>query len=263
MKGKWVALTPARQFMCDLLRAARAVPSVSVEHRMDLGRLKAARDRLDDRPAWAALFAKAYATVARDVPAMRQAYVKFPWPHFCEYPISVVAVAVERDLRGEKVVVFRRIKEPEAKTLDCVTRLIRECQTEPADECRELRRVLRLGRLPAVLRRLAWWFGLNAGRPRGNHFGTFAISVYSRPGPQSLHPLSPCTGTLNFGRIDDDGLVTVRLVYDHRVVDGSTVARFMEAMEACLNGPLAAELIALAVGRRSPGRSDTSARLPS
>ena len=39
------------------------------------------------------------------------------------------------------------------------------------------------------------------------------------------HPLSVLTTTLNYGVIAADGTVDVRLIYDHRVMDGSSVAR--------------------------------------
>ncbi|WP_020473599.1 hypothetical protein [Zavarzinella formosa] len=242
MRGKWVRLTANRRFIVDLMRAAKSVPTVPVERRMDLGRLKEVRERLDPRPSWAALFLKAYASVARDVPALRRAYVKLPWAHLCEYPVSTVSIAVEREHQGEKAVFFGHIREPENIPVGRLTQLIRSYQTIPVETCREFQRLLRVSRLPGPLRRMGWWYYLNSARNRGNCFGTFALSVYSRPGSQSLHPLSPCTGTLNYGPIDEEGLVTVRLIYDHRVVDGSTVARALEELEHQLNGPLALEL---------------------
>ena len=254
MKGKWISLSANRRFICDLMAAARAVPSVPVERAMDLGRLKAARDSLASRPSWAALFVKAYATVARRTPEFCRSYLKFPWPHLCEYDDSAASIAVERDYRGEKAVFFGRVRGAADMTVVHLTNLIQAYQTVPVAECQDFVRILRLSRLPFPLRRLAWWLALNTGRLRGKHVGTFALSVYARPAAQSLHPLSPCTGTLNYGLIDDDGRVTVRLVYDHRVLDGSAVARFMEALEECLNGQLAAELVALAAAEAGPSR---------
>ena len=75
------------------------------------------------------------------------------------------------------------------------------------------------------MRRFLLWLGLNSSaRPRPGQFGTFGLSVYSSLGAESLHPLSPLTTTLNYGVIDADGTVWVRLIYDHRVLDGATVA---------------------------------------
>jgi hypothetical protein len=83
-------------------------------------------------------------------------------------------------------------------------------------------------------------------RQRPRYFGTFGISVYSGLGAESLHPISPLTTTMNYGVIAPDGAVDVRIVYDHRVLDGSTVARALVALEAELNGPVLAELRGMA-----------------
>ena len=99
---------------------------------------------------------------------------------------------------------------------------------------------------------MLWWLGLNVGRQRGNYFGTFTVTVYSGLGAESLHPLSPTTTTLTYGVIPHDGVVDVRLVYDHRVMDGATVARALEALEAELTSDGLAELRA-AGGARLTG----------
>ena len=83
------------------------------------------------------------------------------------------------------------------------------------------------------------------------HFGTFALSVYSSLGAESLHPLSPLTTTLTYGPIGRDGRADVRLVYDHRVLDGATVARALARLEAALTGPVLGELREAAPARRA------------
>ncbi|MBP3954110.1 hypothetical protein J8F10_02210 [Gemmata sp. G18] len=72
--------------------------------------------------------------------------------------------------------------------------------------------------------------------------GTFGVSVYSALGAESLHPLSPLTATLNYGVIGPDGRVPVRIVYDHRALDGGTVARTLARLEEVLNGDIYREL---------------------
>ncbi len=93
------------------------------------------------------------------------------------------------------------------------------------------------------MRRLLWWYGLNVGgHKRAKRLGTFGVSVYSGLGAESLHPLSPLTATLNYGVIGADGQVSVRIVYDHRVMDGATVARALGYLETVLNGAILEEL---------------------
>ena len=96
--------------------------------------------------------------------------------------------------------------------------------------------------MPLPVRRFLWWLGLNIGRQRGNYFGTFALTVYSGLGAQSLHPLSPLTTALNYGVIEPDGSVDVRIIYDHRVMDGATVARALERLEGELSSSILAQL---------------------
>jgi pyruvate/2-oxoglutarate dehydrogenase complex dihydrolipoamide acyltransferase (E2) component len=42
-----------------------------------------------------------------------------------------------------------------------------------------------------------------------------------------------------------DGHVNVRILYDHRVMDGATVARALGRFEEILNGPVAEEVRSL------------------
>jgi hypothetical protein len=70
--------------------------------------------------------------------------------------------------------------------------------------------------------------------------------VYSALNAESLHPLSPLTALLNYGVIERDGSVAVRIMYDHRVMDGATVARALGRMEQILNSVIRDELRALA-----------------
>ena len=99
--------------------------------------------------------------------------------------------------------------------------------------------------MPRPLRRALLWLGLNIGRQRGNYFGTFAVSVYSALNAESLHPLSPVTTLLNYGVISSDGRVDVRIIYDHRVMDGATVARALLRLEEILNSVVLEEVRSL------------------
>jgi hypothetical protein len=244
VRGRPIPLSRPRRLIGDLLHFASGVPTVPVQRRMNLAPVVAARKVAADRPPWTAVFAKALALVAAEVPELRRAYCKFPWPHLYEYPASVAAVTVERDYRGEKAVLTVRVKDPARRPLAEVADLIRRGMTEPVDEVKDFRRALRVSGLPRLLRRLLWWVGLNVGRQRANYFGTFGVSVYSALGAESLHPLSPLTSTLNYGVFAADGTVDVRLVYDHRVADGATVARALARLEEVLNTALRDELLA-------------------
>jgi len=177
MRSRWVPLSPPRRFMRDMLRFAAAVPSIPVQRRMDLGSVTAARAMVPDRPGWPVVFLKGYALVCRDVPALRRAYVRLPWPHLVEYPASVGTVAVEREYEGEPVVFFGRIKDPASLPLHELQAQVQRFAERPLDEFRAFRELLRVAALPALLRRAGMWLGLNLSRLRSHHFGTFGLST--------------------------------------------------------------------------------------
>ena len=251
MRGKWVGLSRPRRFLADFLRFAAGVPTVPVQRRMRLADVVAARGALAERPCWPAIFLKAYAVVCAETPVLRRAFVRLPWAHLCEYPRVAASVAVERDYAGEPCVFFGRVTDPETLPLPELHARIRYFAEEPVENVRTFKKMLSFGRLPGFLRRPLLWLGLNLPRTRPNLFGTFGLSVYSSLGAESLHPLSPLTTTLNYGVIEADGSVPVRLVYDHRVLDGATVARALARLEEVLRGAILGELRTMAVPRRA------------
>lgn len=230
----------------DLLHFAVAVPTVPVQRRMSLGPLVAARAACRERPRWTAIFAKGYALVAREFPHLRRAFIKIPWPHFYEYPVSIGNIYIEREYGGEPCLFSMLINDLETISLRQADRLLLHDATAPIDEIKKFRHALQISRLPRPLRRLLWWLGLNIGRHRATYFGTFAISVYSALNAESLHPLTPWTTLLNYGVISSSGNVVVRITYDHRVMDGATVARVLARLEEILNTVVTDELKSLA-----------------
>ena len=107
----------------------------------------------------------------------------------------------------------------------------------------DLRQLARLGRLPGFVRRFAFWSTLYlSGFKKSKRFGTFMVSSLGNLGAEQMHPLTPLTTYLSFGPIAADGTVTVLIVYDHRVLDGRTIARALRLLETLLNGPILAEL---------------------
>jgi hypothetical protein len=241
--GRNLPLSLPRRFIGDLVHFARRVPSVPVERRMDLAAVLAARRLAQPRPSWCAIFTRAYSFVAAACPELRRAYLSFPRPHLYEHPANVASIAVERRLGDEDAVLFGHLKSPEKLSLLELDTQLRQWKEQPIERIGSFRRVLRLSRWPWPLRRLIWWIGLNCiGRKRAHYFGTFGVSVYSGLGAASLHPLSPLTTTLNYGVIDPDGCVDVRIAYDHRVLDGATIARALEELERVLKCEILTEL---------------------
>ena len=126
----------------------------------------------------------------------------------------------------------RGIKDPANLPLAGLVQVLRRFNEAPVAKLKQFRRVRLFGHFPLPLRRFLIWVALNWGRQRANFFGTFALSVYSALGAESLRPLFPTTAVLNYGVIGADGTVDVRLNYDHRVMDGAIVARSLQSLEA-------------------------------
>ena len=241
--GRNVFVSLPRRFIIDLVHFARKVPSVPVQRRMNLVAVVAAREVASPRPSWAAIFTKAYSFVAAARPELRRAYLPYPWPHFYEHPLSVASIAVERQLREEEAVFFGHVRSPEKCGLAELDRELRWFKEADVKRIGSFRQALRLSRLPRPMRRFAWWVALNWwGRKRAHYFGTFGLSVYAGLGAASLHPLSPVTTLLNYGTIDAQGNVDVRIIYDHRVMDGGNVARALAELERVLNNEIVTEL---------------------
>lgn len=254
MRGRALKLSEPRRLVGDLMRFSMGVPRVTVQRQMRLEALQKARTSQKHRSSWTVLFLKGYALLAREIPELRRAYVKFPRPHLYEFPMSVASVAHEREHDGERVVLLSTIKGPERSSIAQLEALIQAARSRPISEIKEFRRALKMARAPAPVRWLLMWLGLNIGRQRARYFGTFQLSVYSGLGAESLNPLTPLTTLLNYGPIGEDGSVNVRIHYDHRVMDGANVARALVRFEEILNSIVAGEVEDLAQAQSLPVR---------
>jgi len=241
--GRKIALSAPRRFIVDLMHFARQVPTVPVQRRMNLRAVVRARSAAQPRPSWVGIFTKAFALVAARWPELRRAHLSFPVPRLYEHPVSIATIAVERTFGDERAVFFGKLRSPDERGLPEIDQRLQALKEHPIEEIGAFRHALFLSRFPWPLRRLLWWIGLNVwGRKRAAYFGTFGVSVYAGLGAASLHPLSPATCTLNYGVIDERGDVEVRIIYDHRVLDGATVARVLADLEQVLNGAIVNEL---------------------
>lgn len=251
-RGSAFSLTPARRFVCDLLRASQKVPLTAIERTMPLADVIAARQGAAARPSWFAIFIKGYAAVSARRPELRQSFLTWPRERIYQHTCTVASLAVARRVGGDDGVLSYKIRNPEQMTLAEIDASIRAARTDPLEKVGDFRRALRLSRLPRLLRRLGWWFVLDvSGRLRQKHAGTFGVTGVAALGSASLALLSPLTTTITYGVFAPDGRVTVRLFYDHRVMDGVAPAAAMEELEAELRGPVRAELLASAPAARA------------
>jgi pyruvate/2-oxoglutarate dehydrogenase complex dihydrolipoamide acyltransferase (E2) component len=241
--GRTLSLSLPRRLVCDLVHFAHQIPTVPVQRVINVAALERQRAQLVSRPGWCTIFTKALALASAEFPEMRRAYLSFPWARLYEHSESIASVAIEREYRGENGVFFGHFIAPEKQTLAALEAELRRLKVAPIETVADFQICLFICRLPLLLRRFAWWYITHfRGYRKATWLGTFGVSVYSSLGAESLHPLSPITTTMNYGVIQDNGDVQVRLVYDHRVMDGATIARVLARMDQILNTDILAEM---------------------
>jgi hypothetical protein len=241
--GFYMPLSLPRRLLCDYLYFASQVPTVPVERQMTLAPVVAARAIASPRPGWSAIFIKAWAMVCSRMPVLRRAYMRWPWPRLYQHAINVASVPVERPYGAEEALFFIHLKQPERLSLVEIDSRLRYFKERELGSSGAMRRQLRMARMPGVIRRLLWRVAMNRGVWRERYMGTFGLTSYGSLGASSLHPLGLLTTTINFGPISsEDHKVSVRIVYDHRVMDGATVARALADLESVLHHEVLAEL---------------------
>jgi hypothetical protein len=243
MRGTVRKLSIPRRLVADLMHASRDVPFVSLQRTLDIHLLSEARAASARPPGWAAIFARAFGLVARDEPALRRLYLKWPLPHLYELPHSVCMVAIARNEDGEDCVLPQKVSPADELPLPEVDALIRHAKTAPVEDVPAFRKLLRISRLPLPLRRAVWMVGLNFGRQRANYCGTFGITSVAAFGPGELHALSPGPYIVSYGAVSADHTIDVVIRWDHRVTDAALIARTLTRLEQVLNTAIRAELL--------------------
>jgi hypothetical protein len=246
-RGKTIAITPFRNMVIDLMHFSAQVPVVTLERRMNLAPLVAARQQCTPRPMWSSLFVKAFAIVAARQPLLRRSYMTFPWPRYYEHPRNIANINVSRHVDGEDIVVQALVRSPENRSLGELDAIVRHYMDAPVEDLKAYRRVRRMSRVPTPLRRLLFWLTINwIGRRRCHNLGTFGITSVADRGAGILNLVPLLTSTLHYGLFDDKGCLDVRYAIDHRVLDGLPAADTLVALENALLGEILAEVTKLA-----------------
>lgn len=249
MRGTVRKMSLSRRVIVDLMRASADVPFVAVRRTLSIERLAAARKSLRNRPAWAVIFAKAFATLAVEQPILRRAYLKWPWPHFYEFPQSVAMIVVAPDATPDGVLLFP-VRAPELTSLASADSEVRRAKTQPIEATPFFRKTMKVTRLPNPIRRLAWAIGLNFGRQRGTYFGTLLVTSVAAFGGGEVEALGPSPFILSYDKLSSDGTINVMIRWDHRITDAAFIGVQFSRLEQILNNPLADEMLALALAER-------------
>jgi len=240
--GKRHRISLPRKLIIDFLYFSRSVPLVSVDKRVCLAAIAEARARHPQRPPWSAIFAKAFALVAAEMPVLRQAYISAPFPYIFEYNENVVFITHELPVGSELGVLPVRIRSPDELPLTHFRYKIDEMSDADMWQRGAYRTLALVSHLPLLLRRLLWWIALNVPRVRKRFLGTFCVTSVGALGVTPTTAIAPTTSLLTYGPLDQDGWIVIRLVFDHRVYDGATAARALARLEELLLGPIRDEL---------------------
>jgi hypothetical protein len=236
-------LSPGRKIVLEMLHHARKVPSIPVARELNVAALADHRSASPERPSWTAIFMRAYGLVCQEYRELRRAFLPYPWAHLYEHPFSKGALVVEREVDGEPMLLAATIRKPENQTLAEIDRALRRFQTAPLRQISDFRQLVRFSRAPHLFRRFVFWHSLYfSGAVRAKRFGTFMLSSYGSLGAEQLHPITPLTTLFTFGPIAADGRVTVKIVYDHRVMDGRRVAQALASLQRVLDEVILDEL---------------------
>jgi hypothetical protein len=242
-KGRFVPLSLPRRMVCDFLKYSQSIPLAHGEWRLKIGALHEAVAAGWPKPNWQPIFLKAYAMVAAARPALRRSYVRYPWPRLYEHPENIASVAVSRRIDGEHGLLYYQIVSPEKVPLAEIDTRLKQARRLPLDQVPAFRRQLRLARLPWPVRSLACRLGMGwMGRQRVRLLGTFGMSVMASMGGATLATLVPWTTMMHYTPFLDDGSLMVRVLADHRVLDGLEASLVCRDMERLLNTTIADEV---------------------
>ena len=244
--GRSFAVSYFRRLVTDLMHFSAKVPCVTLERRMNLAPLVAARHACSPPPTWSAIFTKAYALVAARTPMLRTSYLTFPWPHFYEHFTSIATINVDRQLADERVVLYTHVASPEKLSLQEIDTIIHDHQHLPVEKIPSYHVAVRLSRVPWPFRRLIWWAGLNVRGPiRSHFFGTFGVTSVGSLGAGLTHLVPLLTTQLHFGILEPAGGLEMRLSIDHRVLDAAAAANALADLEEVLLGEMVKECLLL------------------
>ncbi|MFM7259625.1 MAG: 2-oxo acid dehydrogenase subunit E2 [bacterium] len=242
-------LPAGRGCVHDIATLALAIPLFPVERSMQLEKLVAARaesrakSRVESRRriGWAAIFIKAYALVAREMPELRSWLSGRLRHRLATSSHSTATLAVHRGDLGTDRLFLPRIIRPEEMTLREIQGLIHQYTTRAPKDV--FARQLELEMLPGILRRAVLRWNMRSASPRRTaRIGTFSVSTLAGfEATNRMHP-TICTTSLSYGPVESDGRCLVTLIADHRVLDGATVARALARLEAVLTSVIVEEL---------------------
>jgi hypothetical protein len=229
--------------MNDIIHFGKKSHIMGCAWRINLAPLVAAR-AAQQQPAigWTAMWMKALALVSQRRPELRTLYLPFPWARLYLRPETVCTIVIERTWQGVSALFFEQFPAPEKRSLRELDNALRQLKQAPVESVGSFRRLIRISRLPVILRRLVWSFGLNWSGPlRAKHIGICALNPFPAGGSITQSAM-PAAFMLYYGLIEPNGDAEIQTFYDHRIMDGVELYRIVRDLEATMNRDIVAEL---------------------
>lgn len=242
---RWSRVPVHRRWMHDVVHFGQKSHVVGGNRTLDVSAVVAARKLRHPPIGWGAILVKAVALAARKWPELRSAYLPYPWPREYLHPHAVATIVVEREWNGRACVFFDQIKRPELLSLAEIDLIIRGLKRRPVESVGGFRRLIRISRLPWFIRRPLWRLALQwSGRLRSEYMGTYAVHSFPVRGVEVMQSTTPISFTFIYGLPKANGEMLFQSLMDHRVLDGMTAHRIMNAIQGVMREEIVAELTA-------------------
>ena len=247
-KSRWKNLSPGRILVSDFTMLANRLPLIPLLREFDLPELDQLRRKVRPRISWTAMMMKAYATVARHRPELRQIYMSRPYAHIYEHPSSIAQLTITREVDGETQLCFARFCEPDNCSLIYLQRRYEFFRRAPIADIKQFNHQIRFASLPSPIRKPIWRLLTNWwGSGRAINVGTFGMSLsqgmYETKG--TFH-VGPMTTIIGYELLPKRGKSRITLTFDHRVLDGAVATDILEEVCQTLRSKIATELKKLA-----------------
>ena len=238
-KGTIIPVHWTRTLISDIVYYANKIPLCTIEKQINIEAVQIAKSISQKRIGWTSIFTKAMGLASIEFDELRQSWMPFPYAHLYQHPIPIASVAINRIVDTSDAVIFGMVQKPEEKPLTEITEALHYFKESPIDTVALLKRMRRNSKFPRPIRALIWNYGLYlSGYCKAKNFGTFSVSSVSQSNANTINLLTPLTSALNYGPISTTGDCTIRLTFDHRVMDGLTVAKVLSFIEESINSSI-------------------------
>ncbi|MBI5529487.1 MAG: 2-oxo acid dehydrogenase subunit E2, partial [Deltaproteobacteria bacterium] len=194
-----------------------------------------------------AILLKGLGLSVREHPEARTLYYSPP-PRLVRFDDCHVTIPVEREVEGERMVIFANVKDCDSRSIRDLTYELRKLRDAPIDEIPEFAWWVKMAKFPRLVRKAIYLPMQYFPAIRATGWGTFGLTNIGSAGVDDFLPLAAATVTFGVGALKErpvaeNGLVVARktlaltLMFDHRAIDGYPAARFFQDCAKRLEKP--------------------------